>query len=124
MNQWPQYVIEAVQGVVRPTLRRTVGAGEVACALNLLRTTEATANDIALACGMNVPQLKMRLAREGIKPRVRVRGGARPEPLRLVAGARRRGPPGRHPAPVPGGGPPGRDRERKPATGEKPWKNQ
>ena len=75
MNQWPQYVIEAVQGVVRPTLRRTVGAGEVVCALNLLRTTEATANDIAQACGLNVPQLKMRLAREGIKPRVRVRGG-------------------------------------------------
>ena len=68
MHQWPQYVIETVQGVVRPTLKRTVSAGEIACALNLLRTTEATANDIALACGLNVPQLKMRLAREGIRP--------------------------------------------------------
>lgn len=75
MHQWPQYVIETVQGVVRPTLKRTVSADEIACALNLLRTTEATANDIALACGLNVPQLKMRLAREGIRPIVHSRGG-------------------------------------------------
>ena len=75
MHQWPQYVIETVQGVVRPTLKRTVSAGEIACALNLLRTTEATPQDIAKACGLNVPQLKMRLAREGIRPVVHSRGG-------------------------------------------------
>jgi hypothetical protein len=68
MHQWPQYVIETVQGVVRPTLRRTVEPELIRTALDLLRTRPATVYDMAPAFGLKPNTLRKQLDRAGVAP--------------------------------------------------------